>query len=92
MFNRQDIQGIDKSYFTVISVTAYYIELKSKNTKHIWIIYSRMLFWGKRSLIVYHKHRESDPPHIQLKFHPRNICEAQILIKNHDEWQLNGRK
>ena len=85
------MKQIDRGYFIVQKETLFHIQLKSKNTKHIWDIESQSIFHNKRSLVIYHKHNESDPFHAQPKFHPRTIIEAQEMIKSHDKWHLNGR-
>lgn len=92
MFTKAEMKQIDRQYFVVQKETLFHICLKSKNTEHIWDIESRSVFWGKRSLVVHHKHKETDPFHVQPGFHPRTVMEAQELIKNHDTWYLNGRK
>ncbi len=40
-------------------------------------------------VLVYHKHKEQDPFHEQVGFHPKTIEEAEKLIKEHDIWQIN---
>ena len=62
------------------------IILKSNNTGHIWDITCQDNPRG-RSLIINHKHNETDPYHVQPQMHPQTITEAQEMIKKHDEWQ-----
>ncbi len=90
MFEKKDFINVDRKYFKVINETAYHLTLKSKNTGHTWDIECRENPTG-RSLIVNHKHKDSDPFHEQPWFHPRSIEEAQELIKSHDAWQIEGR-
>lgn len=91
MFTKKDMQQIDYEYFIVKNTTLYNICLVSKNTKHSWIIQPRMNN-GYRSLTVLHRHGEIGEYHTQPYFHPHTITEAQVLIKLHDDFQLNGRK
>lgn len=91
MFDKKDILQIDRDYFIVKSSTCYNICLQSKNTKHHWTI-QPVTNNGFRSLIVLHRHGNSGDFHIQPKFHPRTVSQAQELIKSHDLFQLNGRK
>lgn len=90
MFEKKDFINVDRKYFKVINETAYHLTLKSKNTGHTWDIECRENPTG-RSLIVNHKHKDSDPFHEQPWFHPRSIEEAQEMIKSHDAWQIEGR-
>lgn len=92
MFAKREMREIDRKYFKPILETAYHVQLKSKNTGHIWDIECRPTYGNYRSLVVYHKHKGTDPFHEQLGMHPKTISEAQELIKNHDKWHLNGRK
>ncbi|SFU86682.1 hypothetical protein [Butyrivibrio sp. M55] len=87
MFDRKDLNCIDREYFQVISETCYHITLKSKNTGHTWDITSTENPYGK-SIVISHKHNDMDPFHIQPRVHPRSIQEAQDMIKAHDIWQL----
>ena len=92
MFTRQEFKKLDGKYFDVLLRSAYYINLKSRNTGHTWSIYSKQLTVDRRELEISHKHKDNDEYHVQLRFHPRNIDEAQRMIKDHDRWHLNGRK
>ncbi len=89
MFSKEELESIDREYFQVINGTSFHIIIKSKNTSHIWDIESQCIIPGKRSLVIHHKHKEEQPFHIQLNFHPKTVEEAQDLIKHHDTWQMN---
>ena len=91
MFNKKDLSQIDRVYFKVNAATCYNICLQSKNTKHHWIIQAIMNN-GFRSLIIHHRHGNIGEYHIQPRFHPRSVKQAQEMIKSHDLYQLNGRK
>ncbi len=92
MFTKQELKKIDRKYFEILRKSAFYVDLKSKNTGHSWSIYSRQLDTKTRSLIIRHKHHDKDEYHEQLRYHPRTIEQAQSMIKAHDKWHLNGRK
>ncbi len=92
MFSKKDFEQIDRDYFYVKSETGYNIILQSQNTNHIWTIHCADLSERVRIIEVYHQHKESDISHIQPNFHPHSVKEAQIMIKKHDAYQLNGRK
>lgn len=92
MFTKKDYTFIDTKYFDVEHISLYYIILKSKNTKHIWSIYSQCTTLGKRSLVISHKHHAIDQFHIQKWMHPKSVIEAQEMIKKHDIWHLKNRK
>jgi hypothetical protein len=91
MFTQKDYAQIDTEYFEVKTKTQYHIVLKSKNTGHFWDIEYRGRPGG-RSLLINHKHKESQPFHPQNRYHPRSVADAQRLIREHDVWQMNGRK
>lgn len=92
MFSKQEFKNIDKNYFNVLCLSAYYVDIKSKNTGHSWSIYSQQLDYKHRTLVIRHKHRDQDPYHEQLRYHPKNLIDAQEMIKAHDKWHLAGRK
>lgn len=92
MYTKKDFIQIDREYFEVICETCYHIQIKSKNTGHIWNIECRCPRPGVRSLIVKHKHKHTHAFHQQRYTHPRSILEAQEIIKAHDKWHLEGRK
>ncbi len=91
MYEKNDFEQIDKEYFQVLTQTGYHIILKSKNTEHIWDIYCQEHSRG-RSLVINHKHNETEPFHVQRKYHPKTVEEAQKRIKKHDKWYLKGQE
>lgn len=40
MFKKEDIESIDRKYFTVIVANEYDITLVSNNTHHVWYIHN----------------------------------------------------
>ena len=62
MFTTEELQAIDRKYFTVIVADAYDVTLISNNTRHVWCIHNVEL--KDRDLcLVYHKHKISHPYH-----------------------------
>ena len=89
MFTTEELQAIDRKYFTVIVADAYDVTLISNNTKHVWYICNVELK-DRNLCLVYHKHKISHP------YHSHSQCgtlrRAIRDIKSHDQFQLNGRK
>lgn len=87
MYKSEEFTDIDRKYFRVLSVGCYNIILQSKTTRHIWCIHQKELTYGKScSIEIYHKHKKDQPFHVQKRYHPTNLVQAQILIKDHDMW------
>ena len=40
MFTTEELQSIDRKYFTVIVADAYDVTLISNNTRHVWYIHN----------------------------------------------------
>lgn len=91
MFSKKETAQIDRKYFDVIHVTGYHIIVRSKNTGHYWDIESVELFFGKKIISIMHKHNREDTYHIQKRFHPRSVEEAQEMIKKHDDFHIRER-
>lgn len=91
MFDQNDFAQIDKEYFRALTETGYHIILKSKNTGHTWDIYCQERTRG-RSLVISHKHSDTEPFHIQRKYHPKTVTDAQKKIMKHDKWYLRGQE
>lgn len=91
MFKQAGMQytdGIRRSiHFTD---TDNYIEIKSKNTKHMWIISKPMPYIENKPIIIYHKHSQS-VPYYHKHGYAYNIYQAVNSIKSHDEYVLSGR-
>lgn len=88
MFTTEELQSIDRKYFTVIVVDAYDVTLISNNTRH-WYIHNVELK-DRNLYLVYHKHKISHPYHSHSRC--GTLRSAIRDIKSHDTFQLNGRK
>ena len=89
MFTTEELQAIDRKYFTVIVADAYDVTLISNNTKHVWYIHNVELK-DRNVCLVYHKHKISRPYHSHSRC--GTLRRAIRDIKSHDQFQLNGRK
>jgi hypothetical protein len=89
MFTTEELQAIDRKYFTVIVADAYDVTLISNNTKHVWYIHNVELK-DRNVCLVYHKHKISHPYHSHSRC--GTLRRAIRDIKSHDQFQLNGRK
>ncbi len=76
MFDTKEFVNVDREYFEVINETCYHLTLKSCNTGHTWDIECRNNPNNTRSLVISHKHKDSDPFHIQL------ICNDLLSREN----------
>ena len=89
MYTQQELAAIDRSYFAVIVADEYDVTLMSLNTRHMWQLHNVELPDGEVT-VLFHKHHVSDQYHLQGR--RRTMRRAIGDIKNHDEFQLNGRK
>lgn len=89
MFKKEDIESIDRKYFTVIVANEYDITLVSNNTHHVWYIHNVELP-DRELCIVFHKHKASHPYHNHSRC--GTLRKAIKDIKSHDQFQLNGRR
>ena len=89
MYTQQELAAIDRSYFAVIVADEYDVTLMSLNTRHMWQLHNVELP-DRDVTVLFHKHHASDPYHLQGK--RKTMSRAIRDIKNHDEYQLNGRK
>ena len=89
MYTQREIDSLDRKYFSVILADQYDITLLSKNTHHIWQLHSVELPDGQM-IVTFHKHRPWDQYHTHSR--SRTLGKAIRDIKDHDRFQLNGRK
>ncbi len=86
MFTREEEKLIHNGYFEIIRETDNYIEFKSKNTKHCWII-QKHLFDDSRKIYIYHKHSIKTPYYHQ-HWKTYTVNKAVQSIKSHDRYVL----
>ena len=89
MYTQQELDAIDKKYFSIILMNEYDVTLMSKNTYHVWQLHNVELPDGEIT-VVFHKHHVSDQYHTHSR--SRTLSRAILDIKSHDQFQLNGRR
>ena len=89
MYTQQELDAIDKKYFSIILMNEYDVTLMSKNTHHVWQLHNVELPDGEIT-VVFHKHHASDQYHTHSR--SRTLSRAIRDIKSHDQFQLNGRR
>jgi hypothetical protein len=82
MFTTEELQAIDRKYFTVIMADAYDVTLISNNTRHVWYIHNVELK-DRNLCLVYHNHKISHPYHSHSRC--GTLRSAIRDIKSHDE-------
>lgn len=73
MFTTEELQAIDRKYFTVIVADAYDVTLISNNTRHVWYIHNVELK-DRNLCLVYHRHHINHP--LSQSFPVRNTSEG----------------
>ena len=86
MFSTEELESLDRSYFSVICADAYDVTIMSKNTGHVWYIHNP----EPGNCIIFHKHRASHPYHRHGR--AGSLWQAVRSIQGHDAFQMNGRK
>jgi hypothetical protein len=89
MFSTEELGCLDPNYFVIIVKNPYDVTIKSKNTGHYWYLHNPE-YPTESSVVVYHKHRYSQPFHMHQR--ARSLRQAVKSIKSHDRWQMNGWK
>lgn len=88
MFSKAEKRLIDKQYFEIIRETENFIEVKSKNTEHCWII-QKHLSECERKVFLYHKHSINDSYYHQ-HYKAYTVKQVVCSIKGHDEYVLKN--
>ena len=89
MFDTNQLEVLDQSYFNVIFVTDRDVTIQSKNTGHYWYMHCTE-YPKKGNCIIFHKHRCSHPYHQHGK--AGTLRQAVRNIKRHDKWQMKKEK
>ena len=86
MFSKPEKRLIDENYFDIIRETEDYVEIKSKNTDHCWILQKHHTD-KKGKMYIFHKHYFNDKYYHQ---HNKVVTVRQAIneIKRHDEYVL----
>jgi hypothetical protein len=89
MFTQPEKRLINLSYFSLIRSNDNFIEVRSKNTGHYWII-KKSIYQFKYPISLYHKHRTND---VYYHLHKRFFSVKASLdeIYEHDDYVLGHR-
>ena len=58
MFSAEDLKVLDAKYFSIITVSDYYVTIMSRNIGHIWYIHNPE-YPGEKIGIIFRKHKAS---------------------------------
>ena len=83
MLTRLEKKLVKNRYFTVINDEHKFIEVKSNNTGHIWMIFRKALE-SNRPVVLYHKHTMDEWYHEQYR--SWTVEDAVKEIKRHDAY------
>ena len=86
MYTSPELRLLYNDYFEIIRNTNDFIELKSRNTKHCWIIHKHK-FGDNKKIYLYHKHSiENKYYHQHWKTY--SVKMAVDRIKGHDKYVI----
>jgi hypothetical protein len=89
MIIKTELKSIDAQYFNILQMGCFTIYVQSKNTMHFWSIHLEE-YPTFRHFKIYHKHNSHDEYHRHRD--ARSLSVTIDHIKDHDAFQLNGRK
>lgn len=95
MFTKKQLSFLDGGNFQLIRITDDYIEFRSRNTWHCWIIKKESIS-VQYPYTIYHKHRLNDYYHRHWQTYSLEKCIDSI--NSHDDYvlridkQLNNMK
>ncbi len=88
MITKEELRLIE-GYFTLLSSNAVCVTIRSKCTGHEWHVLLQE-FPHFRSFEIQHRHNSRDAFHVHG--HAGSMKKVLQKIKDHDIFQLNGRK
>ncbi len=88
MFDMNELESLDTTYFSVLYKDPFDITIRSKNTGHFWSLHSPDCP-ENNVVVIFHSHH-AEPFHMHGRTH--TLRQAVRGIKRHDKWQMNGRK
>ena len=89
MFKESELRLIEESYFKLLSCNPFCVTIRSRNTGHFWHIVVKE-YKTYRSFEIWHRHGTGGEYH--LHGHAGSFEKVLISIREHDEFQRNGRK
>ncbi|SEW39043.1 hypothetical protein SAMN05421659_11486 [[Clostridium] fimetarium] len=87
---KDEILNFKPSYFEVIKIADDFIEVKSKCTKHCWII-NRTVLYGDIPYWIYHKH-SSKILYYHKHTYAFSITQAIEKIISHDSYVIKNKE
>lgn len=84
MFSTSEKRQLEDEYFIIIRKEERYIEVKSKNTGHCWMIFKK-IYDPNLPVVLYHKHSSTDAWYHEHK-KARTVKDAVKSIKLHDDY------
>lgn len=90
MFTSKEHALLTSPYFKFIRQTDDFYEIQSRCTRHCWII-QKPYTYDQHPIRIYHKHTKGTP-YYHRHGNAHSVCSAIRQIKNHDIYQLNGRR
>lgn len=88
MFTRREMQLFGGGYFSIIRIEDKYIEIKSLNTKHQWIVFKKSID-SDRPVTLYHKHT-ADTKYYHKHWEAWTVKQAVESIKSHDRYVIEN--
>lgn len=89
MFDADSLKCLGQKYFLIINVNEYDVTIMSRNTGHYWYLHNPE-YPKKGTVIIFHKHRANHPYHHHGR--ANTLRQAVRSIREHDKWQMNGRR
>ena len=86
MFTIKELSLVQTSYFEIIRQTEDFIEFKSKNTGHCWIIYKHS-HRDNCPIWLYHKHKQKES-YYHRHWQTFTVVQCVKSIKKHDEYVI----
>lgn len=88
MFRNKEMKLFGDGYFTIIRKEEKYIEIRSNNTRHQWIIFKKS-FDSNKPVTLYHKHT-ADTKYYHKHWETWSVARAVESIKSHDTYVMNN--
>ena len=89
MFTEAELRLVDATYFTILRINSFCINIRSKCTRHFWHI-TVQEYGHIRRFELWHRHKAYGAYH--RHGHAGSLEEILLSIKQHDAFQLNGRQ
>lgn len=88
-FTNKEKSLFKQDYFVIIRKTDLSYEVRSRNTKHCWVIVKRYAY-DKYPIHLYHKHG-SNVEYYHLHWRCYSVKQAVKSIISHDDYVLKNR-